>query len=269
MKRLHADFERTFKALEDGLQVEHIAEFDLKTCRPADPVGMVWADPNIASYDQLPVRNSRGIVGVLERQNGATSSPEKALVEQAMVPLDSAMLASNSQPVASLLDTIQTTRYRLVVKGGDIEGIVTPSDLLKLPVRLYAFMLVTHLEMLMAAVIRSRYRNEPIEAWMSQLSNGRQCRVREKIQSFSRQKLDPDPIELTDFCDKREILKHFHESAGRFVRDMEDVERLRNSLAHASNYLGNEGELDQFLHRVRVTRQSIDYLRTRMRPHDF
>lgn len=269
MRRLHADFDRTFKALEAGLQVEHIAEFDLKTCRPTNSVASLLDDPELASYDNFPVRNRHGIIGVLERQRVRTCAPKGMLVKEAMVPLSSDMLASNSQPVATLLDALQSTRYRLVVKGSEIAGIVTPSDLLKLPVRLYAFMLVTHLEMLMAATIRRSYRDQPAEAWISTLSTGRQCRVRDKVEAFSARKLDPDPIELTDFCDKREILSQFHDSANRFRNEMKEIENLRNSLAHAANYLNNEESLDIFLKRVDLTRRNIEYLHQRLGPHQF
>jgi len=130
------------------------------------------------------------------------------------------MLAANSQPVATLLDAFETSRYRLVVKGSEIEGIVTPSDLLKLPVRLYAFMLVTHLELLMTATIRKNFRNRPPDAWMASLSEGRRGRIQEKIQRFSRRKHDPDPIELADFCDKRDVLCQFHDSRSEYKREM-------------------------------------------------
>ena len=266
MKRLQADFDRTFKALEEGLQVEHIAEFDLKTCHPEESAVDVLVDPSFDPYDQIPVRNSRGIVGVLERPRTG-NPPDDARVDEIMVPLNSSMLAADSQPVASLLDALKPSHYRLVVKGGDIEGIMTASDLLKMPVRLYAFMLVTHLEMLMAASIRSKYRNQPMESWLSQLSPGRQRGVREKVDSYTRRRLDPDPIEFTGFCDKREILKEFHPASRRFVDDMMQIEALRNSLAHAGTYLSDNDDLEVFLSRVTKTRRNIDYLRRSL--HEF
>jgi len=269
MRRLHADFDRTFKALEAGLHVEHIAEFDLKTCRPKNLAASYLEDRKLASYDNFPVRNRHGIIGVLERQRVGTCVPKGMLVEEVMVPLSSAMLAANNQPVAALLDALRSTRYRLVFKGCEIAGIVTPSDLLKLPVRLYAFMLVTHLEMLMAATIRRSYRDRPAEAWISTLSTGRQCWIRDKVEAFSARKLDPDPIELTDFCDKRDILRRFHGAADQFRNEMVEIENLRNSLAHAANYLNNEDSLDIFLKRVDLTRRNIEYLHQRLGPHQF
>ncbi len=269
MRRLHADFNRTFKALESGLQVEHIAEFDLRTCRTDDLVTTVLSDPDFASFDNFPVCNDEHIVGVLERSKVEGCSDSTSLTQSVMVPLNSAMLASNGQPVSTLLDAFHTMRYRLVVRGSGVEGIVTPSDLLKLPVRLYAFMLATHVEMLMAAIIRSKFRGQPNEAWMGLLSDGRRCKVQEKIDSFSARKLDPDPIELTDFCDKRQIIKKHLNLSTQFVDQMKLVEELRNSLAHASNYISRQEDLDTFLQRVKLAHENIEFLSSRLEPESF
>ena len=138
MRRLQADFDRTFKAPEEGLQVQHIAEPELKTCYLEDSAAGILSDPALSVYDQFPVRNDRGIVGVLQRCPNSIPVAE-VRVDEVMLPLDSSMLVADSQPVASLLNVLMPARYRLVVQGDDINGIVTSSDLLKLPVRLYAF----------------------------------------------------------------------------------------------------------------------------------
>jgi predicted transcriptional regulator len=268
MRRLQADFNRTFKALEDGLQVQHIAESDLKTCHPGDPAASILNDPSASSYDQFPVRNSRGIVGVLERPLDRLPVGD-VRVDEVMLPLNSSMLVADSQPVASLLDVLMPTRYRLVVQGDDINGIVTASDLLKLPVRLYAFMLVTHLEMLMAATIRKQFRGQVPQACLSRLNEERRNKVLDKVNEYAQKRLDPDPVEFTDFCDKRDVLKHFHPPKGRFERDMKRIEALRNSLAHAGNYLNDYQDLEVFLDQIGLTSRYISYLRGHLGPHEF
>lgn len=260
MRNLSADFDLTFNALEDGLQVEHIAEFDLKTCPPSSSVAAILEDPALEAFDQFPVRDGQCIVGVLCRHHVRNGRTDGASVEDVMSPLSSAMLTAKSQPVVTLLDAFGDSRYRLVVKGSEIAGIVTPSDLLKLPVRLYAFMLVTHLELLMAASIRQRFRNQPADAWMSQLSEGRRNKLQQKIAEFTKDRLDPDPLELTEFCDKRDLVKRWQKSKRQFVRDLEAIERLRNSVAHGGNYLGNQNEMDEFLTQIRLARHHIEQL---------
>lgn len=268
MRRLEADFDKTFAALEAGLQVQHVAEFELKLCCPDEPARSILDDPARVGYDQFPVRNGGGIIGVLERQScpaAGSHALAEAPVSSVMRPLDSSMLAAESQPVGDLLETLGPNRFRLVVKGGDIEGIVTPSDFLKLPVRLYAFMLITHLEMVMAA-IRARFRGRPNDDWLECLGEERRKRVTGKVEEHRRKRLDPDPIEFTDFCDKRDILRRFHPEGGRFKRDLKEIEKLRNAIAHARNYLHEQDDLDDFLKRVRLTRSYIRYVRGRL-PH--
>jgi CBS domain-containing protein len=58
----------TMRGLEAGLRVQHIAAFDLKTCRVEDSVSEVMADGDLTDFDQIPVRDDGGrVVGVLTR----------------------------------------------------------------------------------------------------------------------------------------------------------------------------------------------------------
>ncbi len=264
MRSLKVDFDLTFKALEAGLQVQHIAEFELMRCCPGQPVAELLADARLAAFDQFPVDDHGRIVGVLERRECRSAGRAADVMRH----LDSSMLVADSQPVGALLDDFGRLRYRLVVQGGDIEGIVTPSDFLKLPVRLYAFMLITHLEMMMGARIRQEFKGGPPDAWLGLLSEGRQQRVRDKLASYSRKRSEPDPIEFTDFCDKREILRKHRQESAPFKRDLEQIEKLRDSLAYAGNFLSEDDDLDHFLHRLRLTRSYIGRFRLE-RPQDY
>jgi hypothetical protein len=66
---------------------------------------------------------------------------------------DDGLLVASDEPLKRFIPLLVESPYRLVVRGTRIEGIVTNSDVHKLPVRLLAFALVTHLEMTMADVI--------------------------------------------------------------------------------------------------------------------
>jgi len=55
-----------------------------------------------------------------------------------------------------MLPLLKKHPYRLVLVGTAIKGVVTCSGLAKAPVRLLAFTLVSHLEMVMTDLIRTR-----------------------------------------------------------------------------------------------------------------
>ena len=56
--------------LSEGFRVRHIACFNLVTCRPEDNHQEIFARPDLADFDQIPVKRGNNIIGVLER--GAT-----------------------------------------------------------------------------------------------------------------------------------------------------------------------------------------------------
>lgn len=77
------------------------------------------------------------------------------------------------------IEEIDAKPYRLVVAGGGIAGIVTWSDLQKLPVRASLFGLITGLELAMSRAIRLRYLDG--EEWLRQLDDNEQRKIERRI----------------------------------------------------------------------------------------
>ncbi|MEO8953486.1 MAG: CBS domain-containing protein, partial [Ktedonobacteraceae bacterium] len=148
-------FDTTMMGLETGLQVQHIAtlERELRTCSIDDSRDCValFADSQFEDFDQIPIRKEHSIVGVITK--GCEGS-----IQNCLHPLDESMLISAQEPLKQIIELMEwPPSYRLVLQGGSIRGIVTRSDLLKLPVRLFAFTCVTHLELLMIDATRMKY----------------------------------------------------------------------------------------------------------------
>ena len=59
--------------------------------------------------------------------------------------LDDGLLVASDKPMKRFVPLLVESPHRLVVRDTRIEGIVTSSDVHKLPLRLLAFALVTHL----------------------------------------------------------------------------------------------------------------------------
>lgn len=155
----------TLGGLEQGLTVATVATVPFQTCDGNAIVTEILTRPDLLDFDHIPVKQRGQIVGVLERDSQRPIASADA--KGAMRPLDSSMLVATSASIERLLPLMKAKPYRLVVDGGTITGIVTPSDLLKLPVRLFAFALVAHLEVLMIRVIDGKYRSW--EEWRDHL----------------------------------------------------------------------------------------------------
>lgn len=254
-------FDGTMQGLEAGLHVAHITTFDLHTCGPDEDLSALLGDPDLMGFDQIPVSRDGHIVGVVHREGGSNA----VKVNERMASLDGSRLIAAQAPLMAYLRVAPSGPYRLVVTEEGISGIVTRSDLLKLPVRLLAFAFVTHLEMLMADVIRDRCHADS-EVWLKYLTDGRRQKISEKQRSLGRYSLDPALLELADFCDKRVIAGKLLGLDREFTGDLEEIEKLRNPLAHAATFAGTDAEVSIFVERMRNAERWIDVLRNHGNP---
>lgn len=237
-------FERTIRGLEVGLKVGDIATFDLCTCSVDDDVAEVLGRSDLELFSAIPVRGHSAIVGVLER-----STAVRGRVGEAMRPLDDSLLVAFDEPIKGFIPKLQETPYRLVVRGAQIDGIVTWSDVHKLPVRLLVFALITHLEMLMAEAIVEHYGED---GWLGALKPKRREKVNEKSATLRADELDPPLIELTEFADKKELLvagpiADWELGSSRARDELRRIEDLRNKVAHASGFVNDHGDLARFV----------------------
>ena len=234
----------------------------LETCVRNEPVAAVLAR-NAGGFDFWPVREdapaARGaFVGLFDTRRVTDRAPD-ALVSEIMAPLDEDNLIGGD---ASILDFIRSgdrQPCRLVVSGARVSGLVTLSDLQKLPVRAALFALVTHLEMTMAAAIR---RECPApDQWQRRMSSGRRDGLADKIAASTRADSMVDALEFTDFADKRQILMksdRLQVSKRRFEAELKAIEDLRNPLAHAGSYAETRDEALRLCGTVRAADEWVD-----------
>jgi len=125
-------FQFTMSGLTAGLRVVHIAALQLMTCELNQDIKQVLENPELNGFDHIPILNRKRIVGILERER----TMDLGTVKENMRALDDSLLVSADEPLTSFVSCLKTSPYRLVVKGTEIKGIVTRSDLIKLPVPL-------------------------------------------------------------------------------------------------------------------------------------
>jgi len=177
-------FETTLSAYKQGFHVSHIATFSLQTCALDETVDQVYE--RHPDFDQVPVAQEGCIVGVLERADHQSAG---RVSEQAR-PLDDSILVEAGEPLIDFIPLMAAPPYyRLVLQGARITGIVTRSDLLKLPVRLLGFALVTNLELVMKEVIEKHLPEE--SEWLRLLSDKRKAKVLEKQERYAPKRMEP------------------------------------------------------------------------------
>lgn len=252
MSAIAADmFEGAMQGLEAGFRVLHIATFDLRTCAASDDVAQILADPELAGFDHIPVQQGSKIIGILERK----AAPGKGQAAAHMRPVEPLSLVSAHAPLRLFIPHVAQNHYWMVVGVTGINGIVTRSDLLKLPVRLHAFTMVSHLETVMADVIRTLRGSE--SGWLALLSKKRRKRISEKQKMLQDERLDPPLLELTDFCDKRTAVAKLLNLGKDFVEQLRGIERLRNRVAHAATLVNDDAEMEQFVQRLSAAERWI------------
>jgi hypothetical protein len=235
-------------AFQESLPVHLIAtgRLDFKTCLSDEALSEVVERSRADGFDFLPVmapgaRGGQTVAGVLEVAtfiNGV--APERA-VRDHMQPLGEEHLIGADASILTFIRDADRHPFRFVVSGREINGLVSVSDLQRLPVRAALFAIVTQLEMTMAEVVRSRF-SEP-DAWMRLLSHERAQKVRDNITRAKAEDTLVDRLLYTEFCDKVTIIdKALISSADGspkkrfFEKDMKHIQNLRDNLAHANDY---------------------------------
>jgi CBS domain-containing protein len=103
-----------------------------------------------ARFDQAPVMSGRRPVGWV-----ATDDLKgHRTVRSAMTPLDDCTLVSAQSSIASVLQVLPGNEFLFVVGKYGLSGFIVRSDLDRHAVRSYLYLLITGIEMLLAAIVK-------------------------------------------------------------------------------------------------------------------
>lgn len=154
-----------------------------------------------------------------------------------MQPLSEENLIGADAGILNFVRDADRRPCRLVISSTQIIGLVSLSDLQRLPVRPVLFMLITHLELLMTDVIRAEF--ETRDAWMMRLSDTRRAEFNRRLNGRRRSDMEVNPLLMTEFCDKATIIAKRSDlpcSRGEFGRAMKAAQALRDDVAHANDF---------------------------------
>jgi hypothetical protein len=234
--------------LNEGLRVKHIAASPLLKCSLEDELAQVLARPDLEGIDQIPIMDDGRIVALWEHSR-----------EWKRRPLDDSLLVSADAPLWHFVHTVHEQPYRLVVEQTRITGIVTWSDLLKVPVLVLAFSLLAELELAMNGKILEQYTDD---IWVGLLDP----KAQEKI-SYRRGKLEAEnltlpTIELADLWHKAKLLRGILGAGRDFEAELAKVVKLRNDVDHVKDIVRSDADLKGFVEHLETAEAWLHILKS-------
>ncbi|MBB3066004.1 hypothetical protein [Limibacillus halophilus] len=232
----------TFEEVHQGLTVRLVMtrRDNFEMCDADDPVSTVAAK-NTNRYDFIPVMSASAkgerIIGLFYAAPYFKTPPPKGCIKDHLVPLDEENLIGADASILAFILEADTKPCRLVLSGGGICGLVTLSDLQKLPVRAALFALITGFEITMAEAIRNRHPTD--ETWMELLSEERLTETRKKIDASKKSESFVDALLFTEFADKKTIIKKsiaLSISKNQLEVRLTEIQKFRDMVAHANEY---------------------------------
>lgn len=210
---------------------------NLMTCRPDDEVSDVVVK-NVDDFSYLPVVNGMDyIIGLFHAEKWFESAPPSGSVGDNFEAFSERLVIGSDASIYDFIRTAGERPIRLVVSGGEVSGLVSLSDLQQLPVRAALFTLVTSLEIVMAARINHHWKTP--DCWLNELSEGRQDKVKEAVESAKDNDSFVSEIAFTQLADKATLVckgGFLSASKRKAIDCFKKIQQLRDDLAHANNY---------------------------------
>lgn len=230
---------------------------DLETCRRDESAREVMAR-NEARYSVLPVVDGterERFIGLYRADQWFGKEAPDSPVRDDFETLAEDHLIGADAGIIDFVTTADVRKARLVVSGSEVVGLVTLSDLQRLPVRAAIFTQLTSLEITMAQRIEAKWPDDPA-GWLDLLSESRRHKVREEVDSAKREDLFVSEIAFTQISDKATILRKSKLISGtgkQLKRDFRKIRQLRDAVAHANQY----AETPEAAHRTCRTIRTI------------
>lgn len=235
------------------------------TCTPDERVADVALKVQVEGFDHLPVVNQDNLViGTLDAAEGVDE-----LVGDVMHALDERYLIGATTSILEFLRDADLRPFRYVVDGTKVCGLVSLSDIQRLPVRSALFALITQLEMTMADRIVEAHGED---GWIDLLPDDRVQKLTQQRKRAIETHSQMPPILYTQFCDKATIIREsgirpLELSSKQVKVQLGRIERLRNSIAHGSEFAQNAVQAAKVCQQIRNMDGWVKYLSTsRMQP---
>ncbi|MHC5002378.1 MAG: HD domain-containing protein, partial [Planctomycetota bacterium] len=228
------------RLLETGFTAADLGEslISFDADHPAEPLRQ-WMEEHALRV--VGVREEGSVVGYVLR-DGLKSG--RCGDESCLQRFGTDDLIESDASLREIVIGLESRPFLFIKLLGQVGGIITRTDLQKPPARMWLFGLMTLVEQALAELIAARW---PDDGWMDQLSSGRLELARRLQAERERRNEHVDLIDCLQFADKAHIAfkdarvreRLGIESSSRARTVIRNMERLRNSLAHAQDLLGS------------------------------
>jgi len=234
-QRLRRVFVENFSAADIA---EPLASFDART-----PAAEALEVMTRRAYRVAGIRTDGAICGYV-RQEELT----EGLCSQAAHPFDDGDVVPDTAAIPELVTRLNGRSWLFVNVLGQVGGIVTRTDLLKPPVRMWLFGMITIIEMGLTRMIETAY---PDGSWRQCLSEGRLQKAEALLEERKRRKQDLGLLDCLQFSDRGQIVLRndaLRQQAGfvsrsRGEQTVKDLEALRNNLAHSQDIIACDWDI--------------------------
>lgn len=206
-------------------------------CKPGETLGAVRARNARDAFDHLPVEDDSGhMIGVLDIGALAGRSDETCVAD-CCIPINEDLLIGSEVSILEFLQNADRRPFRFLVAKDGIGGLVSLSDIQRLPVRAALFAIITQFEMAMAQLIDARF---PDDSWLEHLSDGRRLKIEAERLKASEDCNQVARLLYTQFADKLGLLRRIAKERGdnrsrdEFDDEFERLQSLRDQIAHAN-----------------------------------
>lgn len=192
--------------------------------------------------DQLGVTRDGRVIGVCARP-----AAEGVTLGAAMEPLRSDMLVSANTPVLRLFGEWKRDYY-LVVEGTEFVGMVTPSDLNRVPVYAALFDVLAIYEEHLSSFLESKFESR--DACLQHLSDDERKQTEELFRKLQAHSMDINLVRALPLGLKHKVLVKTgcHTDLGKLTNT---IAALRNKVAHLT-------PLVETSEQVRIVAQSLE-----------
>lgn len=256
---LHA----TLTIAKEGLRAGDVATRDLWAVRPDwscrhTAERMAENNFDVAPVDEDPIWR---FVSRAELEESLGDTP----VTAAAHPIDTSRVVTADLGLAATLDLLAERGFLFVIDGGSVCGLITLSDLQRVPVSMMVLAIVLATEAGLNQLILAHYGSP---GFFRHLSDGRREILLKRYEELRCQNLDTDPIDVLSLEDRLRLVgrvARFWKGLGfpshnRYESWADQLKQLRNSLAHGRTILDHEPDPCEALalvHEVRAFAERV------------
>jgi hypothetical protein len=219
-------------------------------CRPFGEWEDLGAHPDFADFDQVPLTDDQGqrIEAVFVREQGRL-----ALREDMFIAADA--------PLLSFLESADQQRFRFLLMDSTVSGMVTISDIQKLPVYSVLFSLLIAVEMSLMEWIRKRCGKDQ-DAWLAKLKEKQRKNVEDYWKQAQEKNLNIDRLNCASLHHEIVAAEGFGLFTGHAAQQkrLQDLKALRNMVYHAAEFAPNAEEAIKIPARVRDAHTVVAWL---------